>query len=260
MTDEELIKAAAELLHRGDKRLFTMERLAAVTGISRATLYRRFGSRNGLMQRLAEAITDMPRRILQAARTVFGRVGFAAATIEQISQEASVGPATVYRYFGAKEGLIRAFSKANEPRRILLAMPKQPTGDVEADLVAFAESALRYLHENRDLVRLAFVEMDEANLFLSQMRDAQERTAILLARYLHNRMEAGRLTPTDPAELALAFIGMIFSFAVTGPDFYNRAMGDPEETAITITRIFLQGIAPPSPIMPAVAHNHHMTR
>ncbi|MEX1019190.1 MAG: helix-turn-helix domain-containing protein [Litorilinea sp.] len=253
MTDEELIEAAAELLQRGDRRPFTMERLAAATGVSRATLYRRFGSRTGLMQKLTEAgvmtpeteaITDMPRRILHAARHVFARVGFAAATVEQIAQEASVGPATVYRYFGTKDGVIRAFTKANEPRRILLAMPKQPTGDVEMDLNEFAGAALRYFHENRDLVRLGFVEMGDGNQFLEQMRAAQERTAILLARYLHNRMEAGRLAVCDPAELALAFVGMIFSFAVAGPDFYSRPMGDPTHTAAAITRIFLHGNLP----------------
>jgi AcrR family transcriptional regulator len=253
MTDEELIEAAADLLQRGDRRPFTMERLAATTGVSRATLYRRFGSRTGLMQRLTEAgvmtpetqtITDMPHRILHAARQVFAQVGFAAATVEQIAQEANVGPATVYRYFGTKEGVIRAFAKANEPRRILLAMPKQPTGDVETDLIDFATAALRYFHENRDLVRLGFVEMGEGNEFLRQMRAAQERTAIQLARYLHNRMKAGRLAPCDPAELALAFVGMVFSFAVAGPDFYSRPMGDPEQTASAITRIFLHGNLP----------------
>lgn len=253
MTDDELIQAAAELIQRGDRRPFTMERLAAATGVSRATLYRRFGSRAGLLQRLAEAgimppeteaFTDMPSRILHAARQVFARVGFAAATVEQLAQEAGVGPATVYRYFGTKEGVINAFAKANEPRRILLAMPKQTTGDVETDLIAFATAALRYYHENRDLVRLGFVEMGEANQFLEQMRLAQTHVAILLARYLGSCMEAGRLALRDPNKLALAFVGMIFSFAVAGPDFYARPMGDPEETAHQITHIFLHSLLP----------------
>lgn len=259
MSDEELIEAAAELLQRGDRRPFTMERLAAVTGISRATLYRRFGSRNGLMQRLTDAgvmtpetetITDMPRRILHAARQVFGRVGFAAATIEQIAHEANVGPATVYRYFGAKDGIIRAFTKANDPRRIWLAITSQPSGKVETDLLIFATAALRFFHENRDLMRLSFVEMGENNEFPHLMRSAQERTAIMLARYLRNRMEAGRLAPADPADLALAFMGMIFSFAVAGPDFYGRPMGEPEQVARAITHAFLHGNLPtrnPSP-------------
>lgn len=253
MTDEELIAAAAELLQRGDRRPFTMERLAAATGVSRATLYRRFGSRAGLMQRLTEAgvmtpetevITDMPRRILHAARQVFARTGFAAATVEQIAQEAHVGPATVYRYFGTKEGVIRAFAKANEPRRILLAMPSKPTGHVETDLTDFAGAALRYFHENRDLVRLGFVEMGEDNEFFEKMRTAQKYTAIKLAKYLLNRMEAGLIANCDPRELALAFVGMIFSFAVAGPDVYALPMGDPNHTAAAITRIFLYGNLP----------------
>jgi AcrR family transcriptional regulator len=255
MTDDELIQAAAELLRRGDRRPFTMERLAAATGVSRATLYRRFGSRPGLMQRLTEAgimtpetevISDMPRRILHAARQVFAKVGFAAATIEEISQEAGVGPATVYRYFGTKEGVIRAFAKAYQPERIVLSIPKKPTGDVETDLSAFATAALRFFHENRDLIRLGFVEMGDGNYFLDQMRIYQERTAILLARYFYNRMKAGRFAPGDPAALALAFMGMIFSFAVAGPDFYSRPMGDLEETAKTLAHMFLHGKIPPT--------------
>lgn len=250
MSDEELIYAAAELLRRRDGRPFTMERLAAATGISRATLYRRFGSRAGLMQRLNEAgvmtaetqaATDMPQRILQAARRVFAQVGFAAATVEQIAHEADVGPATIYRYFGTKEGIIRAFGKEHDPRRIFLAMRKQPTGEVETDLVEFATAVIRYYHDNRDLIRLSLVEMGEGNPFFELMRSVQERTAKSLAHYLRNRMEAGRIVRSDPAELALGFMGMIFGFAVAGPDLFGRPLGEPKQAAEAITRRFLRG-------------------
>jgi AcrR family transcriptional regulator len=46
------------------------------------------------------------RRVQEAALTLFERRGFDAVSIEEIAEAAGVGPATVYRNFGAKERLV----------------------------------------------------------------------------------------------------------------------------------------------------------
>src|SRR5215204_6285916 len=112
MTDEQILAIAAQLWQQYPGAEFTMERLVEVCGLSRASLYRRFGSREAILQRLADnhAIDvqeltrpDIPTRIMQATGVVLERYGFASMTVEQIAQEAGVGAATVYRHFGSKE-------------------------------------------------------------------------------------------------------------------------------------------------------------
>lgn len=46
--------------------------------------------------------------ILEAATTIFARVGFAATDVQEIAALAGVGKGTVYRYFPSKEGLFLA--------------------------------------------------------------------------------------------------------------------------------------------------------
>ena len=46
------------------------------------------------------------RRVQAAALTLFERRGFDAVTVEEIAQAAKVGPASVYRNFGTKEGVV----------------------------------------------------------------------------------------------------------------------------------------------------------
>ena len=140
-TDEEILDIAARLLlsdDGGDK--LTMNRLAEQTGVSRATLYRRFGSREVLLQRLAEerevAVAELERldirtRILDAARRVFGQTGWLGETVEAIAQEAEVGPATVYRHFGSKEGLMDAFRRSIRPRLLIQVLVTAETEDFE---------------------------------------------------------------------------------------------------------------------------------
>ena len=56
-----------------------------------------------------QARTRLARRaVIQAARDLFLERGYAATTIEAISEEADVLPATVYRLFSSKLGILKA--------------------------------------------------------------------------------------------------------------------------------------------------------
>src|SRR6266540_1614758 len=56
-----------------------------------------------------QARTRLARRaVIQAARVLFLERGYAATTIEAISEESDVPPATVYRLFSSKLGILKA--------------------------------------------------------------------------------------------------------------------------------------------------------
>ncbi|HXF60791.1 MAG TPA: TetR/AcrR family transcriptional regulator [Caldilineaceae bacterium] len=251
--DEHVLDLAAKLLAEEGAGL-TMDRLATAAGLSRATLYRRFGSRSALIRRLIQErgvsagdllTPDVRTRVLQAARAVFVRYGFAAATVEQIAQEAGVGPVTIYRHFGSKEGLVAAFVQASSPRRLLRELAERPSGTLEENLIAFATTALRFIHDNRDLLQLAMQDSASGGALRDQFTGAQGRTAAALARYLAQQMEAGRLRRADPVDLAFAFVGMLFGHAFIGPHFYDRPLGDIPAVARLATCLFLSGCALP---------------
>jgi AcrR family transcriptional regulator len=77
----------------------------------------------GLRQR---RVRDTRRRILAAARELFGEEGFHRASLEDIAARAEVVRPTIYRHFGSKLGLFQALVSDAEERagieRVFAAM------------------------------------------------------------------------------------------------------------------------------------------
>jgi AcrR family transcriptional regulator len=135
---QQILDAAEQLLaHNPD---FTMDELGTAVSLSRATLYRKIGNKEALLQRLvderglAQVEPDIRTRVLLAAREIFGRYGLLEVTMEQIAQEAGVGVATLYRHFGDKDGLVRAFASEITPHRAIADATQHLSGDLKADL------------------------------------------------------------------------------------------------------------------------------
>jgi AcrR family transcriptional regulator len=256
MSDDQLLEIAAQLWQRHPGSAFTMDRLTDATGVSRASLYRRFGSREAILQRIAAehridieelSLPDIPTRILEATRVALNRFGFAGVTIEQIAQEAGVGPATVYRHFGSKEALLEAFMQAESPRHVLRSLVADAESDLEADLKPVAKSMLEFMRDNRGLIRVFAFENAGSETFVQRIRATQGRTINILADYLRGHMEMGHLLPADPFQLALSFIGILLGLGLIGPHSYERPITDAAATAHFATQLFLHGVAQSQP-------------
>jgi AcrR family transcriptional regulator len=254
MNDEQILAIAAQLWQQSPGAEFTMDRLVEATGLSRASLYRRFGSREAILQRLADdhridvqelARPDMPTRILQATGAVLERYGYASMTVEQIAQEAGVGPATVYRHFGNKEGLVEALLRANSPRQLIRGLTAHEGNDLEADLTLVATSMLEFVNQNRGLMRVFVFESQGVRGVVEKIRSTQGRTIHSLAEYLASHMAMGNLQQSDPFTLALSFVGMLIGLGLIGPHSYDKPLSDAAAAAKFATQIFLQGAAQP---------------
>lgn len=244
----DLVTLGARVVADEGPDALTMDRLARETGLSRATLYRQCGSREALLDAIAARgadvgdRTDTRARILAGAREVFGRVGFDAATIDDVASTAGVGTATVYRHFGDKDGLVTAFLDNIAPRRAARSARATATDDVRADLVRLATEMLRGAKDDGAVVRLIMVEALRGSALVDRVRKASPlRTITAIASLLRHHVEAGHLRDLDPAVLAQSFGGMVFSFGVIGPALRGEQAGDPVATAETITDLFLRG-------------------
>ena len=256
MDDEQILAVAAQLWGQSQGDDFTMDKLSDATGVSRATLYRRFSSREAILQRLVDEhaidieellLPDIPTRIVQATGVALNRAGFAGVTVEKIAQEAGVGPATVYRHFGSKDALIEAFIRTNSPRQILRGLAANAASDLEADLVLLATTMFEFMRDNRGLVSIFAFENQGSEEYLAKIRASQGRTVYMLAEYLAGHMALGNLQQGDSFALALCFIGSLFGVGLIGPQSYNQPVTDIESVARLVTQLFLHGIAPQRP-------------
>jgi AcrR family transcriptional regulator len=225
MSRPEILAAARRLSNRPGAS-FTMAEVAGEARLARATLYRAFSSRAALLAALrAEGLelapdADPAARAVDAVERILLRDGFGGLTMEAVAAEAGASLATLYRRFGDREGLLRDFVRRRGRRAELKARLDGPVGspgELEAILVRFTETALAALEDGRALFRLALAGSEETGALLRKVRDAPRGATAALAGFLDAQMKAGRLRPGDPATLAAAFTGQLFSLAVILP-------------------------------------------
>lgn len=252
MPPAELLAAAARVVAAEGPDALTMARLAAESGVSRATLYRQAGSRESLLDALEASGVDVGdragarARILAGAPGVFARAGFDGATIEQVAEAAGVGVATVYRHFRDKDGLIAAVLDELAPRRAVREAKAAFTGDLPRDLEAVAARVLGGMRDDAAVVRLLFIEaLRDGPAFARARASTQGRSVAAIAALLREHAAAGTVRDADPELLAQAFAGMLFAFGVLGPVFRGVSVKDPAATARTLTELFLHGVLAP---------------
>jgi AcrR family transcriptional regulator len=247
-----IVDAARQLLASDAGLEFTIDQLAAVLGMSRATLYRRIGSRESLMQHLAKtdcavaaslSRPDMQMTILLAVRRCFARGGLGHVTMEEIAGEAGVGVATVYRYFGDRQSLLHAFAEEFTPQRAIREIVVQSSGDLASDVQRIVASLLSFIHENWDLLKLSLDDPPGTTTLFSDWRGTRERTVHRLAVYFQEQIDNGTLKDGNVQDWTLTLLGMILAFSVfdqTSVD--DRSTDSSEQIARRITPIFLQSI------------------
>src|SRR5215471_7739405 len=93
--------------------------------------------------------------ILEAARTVFARQGYANTVVEDIARQADIGKGTLYLYFPSKEqiylaALVEDAQRLDDESRAAMAAAT----NWKDKLRAYIEVRLRYFEEHRDFARI----------------------------------------------------------------------------------------------------------
>ena len=109
----------------------TVADFAAAAGISRASFYRHFKSREALLHALAVAPEPEAReRILAAAVEMVGAQSLTALSMDELADHAEISRATLYRVFPGKAallgGLIASYSPLEPVTRVLTARSRPP--------------------------------------------------------------------------------------------------------------------------------------
>jgi AcrR family transcriptional regulator len=241
---ERILDAAVRLIETCPTE-FTMARVAAEAGLSRATVYRRFGSVEGLRSELdATRGTSVSldraghrARVLDAALTEFTRAGVHGATIQGIAERAGVSPMTVYNHFDDKEGLVFALISERGP----ISLPFQRLADLETfqdTVAAFVAGVLQIVEHQRDLFGLVIAPDPITRRAFRRMR--ADHGELPLAPML----EAAGLPPGIDAHVAaLSLMGMIMSNAVIYPLLFGEEVEDPTALAEQITRLFTKAVS-----------------
>jgi len=194
----------------------SMDELATRAGVSRATLYRLFGSQQHLLHELGLIPPPTVRsRILDTALELVGRHGLAELSMDELATQAGVSRATLYRLFPGKEALfaelVRTFSPFEPIAAVLETMGERPLAEV-IPTIAHAMAAAMDGHMGLLLQLLfEFARHPDPDGGRGTSEDAVQgmRTLPLVAGYLDQQMAAGRLRRMDPDLAFQALAGPI---------------------------------------------------
>lgn len=147
--------------------------------------------------------------ILAAARRVFARRGYDAATLEEVAQEAGIAKGTLYLYFPGKEEIFWAAVRERmlELRQRTLEAMRLAEG-IQARLRAAIAARGELMRSDAEFMRIYLTEFGHLcahpTRFRKPFRELYLAMARDLAEVLQAGMQAGELRSGPPLELALA--------------------------------------------------------
>src|SRR5258708_1996087 len=175
--------------------------VASAAGVSRATVYRLFGSRDGLLQALdLERDPDTRQRALAAALDLLGRDGLGRLSMDEVAAAAGVSRASLYRLFPGKAALFRELLVAYSPMEAIVETLERLEGRPPDEVMPeVARTAARTLAGRVGIVRTLVFEATSAS------EESGEAVRYVLThgigsvlRYLVDQMAAGRLRTMHP--------------------------------------------------------------
>lgn len=180
------------------------------------------------------------QKLMDAAEVLFGRNGFHATSVTDITRQAGVAQGTFYLYFESKDEVFRALVR-DLSHRLRLAIARDTAG-VEGRLEveeAGLRSFLRFASEHRDLYRIVF---ESQFIDPAVFRWYYERLAEGYARGLAAAMDAGEIRRLDPETVAYALMGAAHFMGMRWVVWEN---GEPPETVLESLRRFIHhGLTP----------------
>lgn len=233
----------------------TVDDFATAAGVSRATFYRAFHSRDELLGELQRPTEpDSRDRVLRTALELVSGRGLAALTMEDLADRAGVSRATLYRLFPGKSALFTALVHAHTPLDSVTALLTQRAEDPpEVVMPEVAREIYRSVYaggeDRTGLVRALFTEV---TTLAPDTEDAASSAMVgvvgAMAGYVLAQMSAGRLRTVHPLLAMQAFIGPIFFHLMTRKAAKN-VLGisiDGEQAMTELAEAWLRAMRPPT--------------
>lgn len=208
----------------------SMDEIARATGVSRSSLYRRFGSRQQLSAEMEASGLQVGSRmsahdrLITAAHAVIIEQGIQALTLEAVAERAEVAQPTVYTLFGNRARLMRTvFTHFSPIPRVAEVLP----GDFPDNAVEFQhmiERAYReiwdFLDEQQPLIFaiVAEVARNPESVVMGWLREEYlpQVVGIILPIFVR-AMGQGLIEPAHPATTAQMFVGPMMLHCLSRP-------------------------------------------
>jgi AcrR family transcriptional regulator len=224
-------------------------RIAAEAGVSRATLYRHFGSRDGLLAIIDRQAPPTARaRILDAAQELLVGTSLAELSMDDLARAAGVSRGTLYRHIPGKPALLRAMIETYSPFRAMHGVLADHGDDEPAVVLPLLARAVLGAADGRiGLMRAVLNEATSGSpATVAGVQPVLGPALGALASYMSRQMAAGRLRQMNPLLAIQAFIGPIYFHLTTRPvlgEIVDVRL-DVDEAVDELVKATLEGLTP----------------
>jgi AcrR family transcriptional regulator len=235
-------------LARGERPV--VAQIVARAGVSKATFYRNFGSREGLLRELdVEPEPDSRSAILDAAAELLARDGLGRLSMDELAARAGVSRARLYRLYPGKAALfaemVREFSPIEAVVATIQRLADEPP---ERAMPALAVSIWGAVSTHLGVIRPLLFEA--ASLGPDVRETVIEEIAPKLlgtfGGYLIRQMQEGRLRTMHPVLAMQSFMGPIIAHGMMR-SVITEALGtelDSEAAVREFAALWVRGMQP----------------
>lgn len=195
--------------------------------------------------------------LLAAAQEVFLEHGYSGASIEEVVSRTGGSKASLYSYFGSKEGLFgEMVSEGCREFVREVAIPTTVTGTLQDTLRAFGLRFFKHYTEPKRvrLMRTVIAEATRFPGFAQQLyQEGPQQVRIGLAAFFRRCQAQGLLRAMDADLAAIQFITLVKGHCQFRSLFGLSPLALPLKPAAFVdeaVRIFLEGCGPANPPKP----------
>jgi TetR/AcrR family transcriptional regulator, mexJK operon transcriptional repressor len=200
--------------------------------------------------RTPESVEKRRERIVRMAAPLFLKKGYDNVSIDEIIGVVGGSKATIYAWFGGKEGLFEAVVR-QKCSDVILAIHVDTAGSLEAQLIEIGQSFLAMvlsppiLEFHRLMVSIGRTFPEIGRLFFAT---GPASAYSIVATWIAKQQQDGRIGEGDPYRLAVLFLDMLIGEHQLGwltsvPRAARRDKID--ETVRIAVKVFLRGVASP---------------
>ncbi|WP_337267294.1 TetR/AcrR family transcriptional regulator [Oryzifoliimicrobium ureilyticus] len=195
------------------------------------------------------------RQILDGAKRVFMRMGFDAASMNDVTREAGVSKGTLYVYFGNKEDLFTAMIEAE--RAAFVAALKTALAeevDLESSLYYFGMKFIFHI-TNEDVIKVMRTLIGvrpRMPALCQRFFNSPENLRAVLRSHLTKHVEMGQLVIEDMDLAAVQFLelasGSLFKFRLFGTLASPPSQEEADRIVRGAVRVFMAAYAKPKAV------------
>lgn len=188
---------------------------------------------------------ERKNQILDAAMNIFARMGFHAARMDDVAEEAGLSKGALYWYFKSKDAIISAILERlfRLALKDLLKLQANEEGSVREGLIAYTRQAIGYM----DRLKMLMPMMYEFYALAARQRRMQSfikeyygQYVETMANLIQRGIDRGEFKPTNPQEAAITLIAIYEGLVLLW--VFTPQLIQIDQQAQASVRLFLEGL------------------